>query len=400
MNHIKAIVAPLVGLFVLLAAMFAAADEPTKPVWPKPELTAEEWAWIKAHPVIRVGGPKLFPPFHWYNYDGRPVGIGPEYTRLILSRLGLTIDYQPSAPWPEVLKKIKTGRLDLIACAARSKDRESFLNFSEPYLSYPLVIISRRDAPFIGGIDDLHGRKVALISKVPTWRWLEKAGVNTIPVAVNTPLASLEAVSRGRAEATIENLAAAAYLIQKHGLLDLKVAAPTPWAAYNLGFAGRKDWPELISVINKTLAVIPIQRQTEIRNRWISFNSEFGVSPLAVAKWAGAILIPAGLLIGFILFYNRRLRREIVERRKVEQDREAVITELQDALTNIKQLKGLLPICAACKNIRDDQGYWRHVEEYLLEHSDAEFSHSICPDCMRKLYPEEAAMLLEPAEED
>ena len=62
--------------------------------------------------------------------------------------------------------------------------------------------------------------------------------------------------------------------------------------------------------------------------------------------------------------------------------------ELQNAIGEIKQLKGILPICAACKNIRDDKGYWQQVEEYVRDRTDAEFSHSICPECMIKLYPE------------
>lgn len=62
--------------------------------------------------------------------------------------------------------------------------------------------------------------------------------------------------------------------------------------------------------------------------------------------------------------------------------------ELTEALANVKTLKGLLPICASCKKIRDDQGYWTQIESYLYKHSDAEFSHSICPDCAIKLYPE------------
>ena len=62
--------------------------------------------------------------------------------------------------------------------------------------------------------------------------------------------------------------------------------------------------------------------------------------------------------------------------------------ELERALSEIKRLRGILPICAECKRIRDDAGYWHQVELYIREHSEAEFSHSICPDCMRKLYPE------------
>jgi PleD family two-component response regulator len=62
--------------------------------------------------------------------------------------------------------------------------------------------------------------------------------------------------------------------------------------------------------------------------------------------------------------------------------------QLQEALANVKTLKGLLPICANCKKIRDDEGYWQQVEVYVRDHSEAEFSHGICPDCIKKLYPE------------
>ena len=68
---------------------------------------------------------------------------------------------------------------------------------------------------------------------------------------------------------------------------------------------------------------------------------------------------------------------------------ERLITQLQDALAQVKKLSGLLPICAACKKIRDDSGYWNQIEAYLREHSQAEFTHSICPDCLEKLYGDE-----------
>ena len=64
------------------------------------------------------------------------------------------------------------------------------------------------------------------------------------------------------------------------------------------------------------------------------------------------------------------------------------VAELQDALANVNQLSGLLPICASCKKIRDDKGYWTQIEAYIRDHSEAEFSHGICPDCAKKLYPD------------
>jgi PAS domain S-box-containing protein len=78
--------------------------------------------------------------------------------------------------------------------------------------------------------------------------------------------------------------------------------------------------------------------------------------------------------------------RDITERKRAEQERERLIEALQEALANIKTLRGLLPICASCKKIRDDSGYWSQIEAYVQAHSDAVFSHGICPDCVRQLY--------------
>ncbi len=80
--------------------------------------------------------------------------------------------------------------------------------------------------------------------------------------------------------------------------------------------------------------------------------------------------------------------QDVTERRRTEQEREKTITQLQDTLSRIKSLSGLIPICANCKKIRNDKGLWNHLEEYIMEHSEAVFSHGICPDCRHDLYPE------------
>lgn len=79
---------------------------------------------------------------------------------------------------------------------------------------------------------------------------------------------------------------------------------------------------------------------------------------------------------------------DITYRKRAEEEKAQLVANLTDALAQVKKLSGFLPICASCKKIRDDQGYWRQVEEYIREHSEAEFSHSICPECSKKLYPD------------
>ncbi len=110
-------------------------------------------------------------------------------------------------------------------------------------------------------------------------------------------------------------------------------------------------------------------------------------------------LIRIPLLLVMAIFYGvttervRRVSREkadlidyIVEGKRVEEEREKLIRQLQDALASIKTLSGLLPICANCKKIRDDKGYWHSVETYVSQHSEVDFTHGICPVCVDKLY--------------
>lgn len=77
--------------------------------------------------------------------------------------------------------------------------------------------------------------------------------------------------------------------------------------------------------------------------------------------------------------------RRMLEMRATLADK---VQELALALEQVKTLRGIVPICANCKNVRDDQGYWSRVENYIKEHTEAEFSHAVCPDCMKKLYPQ------------
>ncbi len=81
--------------------------------------------------------------------------------------------------------------------------------------------------------------------------------------------------------------------------------------------------------------------------------------------------------------------QDISERKRAEDAKEDLIKELQNALEEVNLLSGCLPICASCKNVRDDKGYWNQVEQYISEHSAVTFSHGICPECAKKLYPEQ-----------
>lgn len=114
----------------------------------------------------------------------------------------------------------------------------------------------------------------------------------------------------------------------------------------------------------------PCSCEMNIRGRWLQAHIE----PMRA---------PDGIITGCL-----GIALDITARKQAEESREKLILALQDALDNIKTLRGLLPICASCNKIRDGQGYWDHIESYIKAHTDANFTHSICPECTRKLYPQ------------
>jgi hypothetical protein len=105
-------------------------------------------------------------------------------------------------------------------------------------------------------------------------------------------------------------------------------------------------------------------------------------SPASGAVWQGVFNRAIAL---FAIWVTALLS---LHRKEIEEKREEAVREREQALEDVKILRGFLPICASCKKIRNDEGYWTQIEAYIHDHSEATFSHGICPACMRKLYPE------------
>jgi hypothetical protein len=112
---------------------------------------------------------------------------------------------------------------------------------------------------------------------------------------------------------------------------------------------------------------------------WAGIAPDFELAKYNIIIWPTCVIVIFAAFMLDLLF--RGIFVQMDERKKL-------ITELQDSAAAVKTLRGMLPICASCKKVRDDKGYWSQIEHYITEHSEAEFSHSVCPDCMEKLYPD------------
>jgi PAS domain S-box-containing protein len=166
-------------------------------------------------------------------------------------------------------------------------------------------------------------------------------------------------------------------------------------ATWNTGAARLYGYAAAEAIGQPALLIVPPSHHQEAGELWQKLRRAEAVEPVEtirrrkdgasvnVCVTMSAIRNSEGRILG-----TSSIAYDITERKRIEAERTHLIAHLNETLSKVKTLSGLLPICASCKKIRDDRGYWQKLETFVREHSGAEFSHSICPDCMKLLYPQ------------
>jgi PAS domain S-box-containing protein len=278
-------------------------------------LTPRERQWLAAHPVVRVRIGRSDPPFEFFD-QGRWQGMA--YDHLVLIGAMLGIEFRPVAemPWNNALESLrKKEGVDMFLMLPRDRSRVSFIEYTEQYITYPQVIISRKDAGFIASVRDLAGKTVAIEDDSIDAAKLRRDVSVTRVLQTPTVATSLEAVATGRADAFIGDLAEASYLIDELGLVSLKVAAPSPYPDDSYAMGVRKDWPELARILDKALVAIPESEHDRIDQKWLSLRYEHGIRFVDVLKWVfGAVAVALAFIFrlrGMVRTRTADLLREI-----------------------------------------------------------------------------------------
>lgn len=266
-------------------------------------LNEKEKAWLKAHPVVRVGIDHNWAPVESVDEKGRHSGISASYLELLEKRLGIhfEVDYSRQL-WSDSIRAVQKKELDMLACAAITDKRKENLLFSRPYLKQSIVIVADSDVGYINDLNDLGGKKVAVVRSYATEEYLRKNHPNITPVLADNALEALQKVEAGEAYACIEGLGVVSYLIERNGLKHLKVVGETPYR-YELSFAFRNDWGMLASISDKVLASMTPSEYQEIHGRWMVMEREKPVNYIIIWSVAGFLAI----LFLLIVYKNRRL---------------------------------------------------------------------------------------------
>ncbi len=276
-------------------------------------LTAAEKQWLQEHRNIRLAVDISWPPFEYIDDEKNYVGMASEYIKLVGEKLDIEFVIEKEKPWSQVVEAVKSRELDMYSCVLSTPQRREYVNFTRPYLSFPMVIVTTDRVTYVDGIKDLKNESVAVVKGYATQDLLEKNHPELNLYRASNLTEALQAVSLGKVFAYIGNIASVSETLKREGLTNLKISGQTAYK-FDLSMAVRKDWPEMIPILQKALDSITPQQQEQIYQHWIKLRYEQGVDTSLIWK----ILLVALFIVGLILIWNKRLRLEVDKRTAAE----------------------------------------------------------------------------------
>jgi len=230
-------------------------------------LTSKEQAWLAKHPKIHVGIMNAWPPLNFVDEHNNPRGIGVDYIKLLNKRLNGALTIVPR-PFKESYDLVKNKKLEVLMDITPKKAREPFFNFTKPYLAIPHVIVGHKDGPYFSSEKDLAGKTIALERGFYNIKYFRKNYPEVTIKEYDSTSDTLDAVSRGEADAYAGNRVVVMYLMEKELFANLQVQGRMRKPPVVLTIGVRKDWPELASILDRALASVTEEEIRQIRRRW------------------------------------------------------------------------------------------------------------------------------------
>jgi len=272
-------------------------------------LTEREKEWLENHPVVKFTGDPDWLPQEAFNEEGKYIGIVAEYLAYIEKQIPLKFEKIQTSTWAKSVELAQSGKIDVLSETVGNKEREKYLTFTSTYLRSPIILLTRNTTVNLTSPESLKNKTLILVRN---YGYLDKI----IPLYPGAKIEFVESVregiiklSRGQGDAMAVSQSTGSYFISKLGISNLMIAQRPP-IELDLGFGIRKDWPELVSILNKVLENMTPSQQHNIQSKWVPKISTARVAvtihqpnPLFTLGW---IIIGLIFLIG-ILFWVMRL---------------------------------------------------------------------------------------------
>ena len=301
------------------------------------QLSAREHKWLstKLRVPIHVGD---YPPFHFVA-DDLPQGISIDYLRVICMAHDLECDFAQGLTTSESIDSMKSpGGIAIQPGWQQNAEREQLANFTRPYIASPFVIFQRQHTDRILHMEDLAGKRVVVEKDYTIHKLLKTRYPELDLLETDFTTEALKKLAAGQADAYVSNLMAGHYLSLELGLPNIVVAAPAPFEPNSLSIAVRKDWPELTSIIDKSIVAMTQEEHKNIRNRWMSVDFQQKTDYSLVWKTALGFLLILAVVLAWVQVMRRQtaaLSESEIRLRKARDDADAANRAKSTFLANM-----------------------------------------------------------------
>ena len=292
------------SIFLCLSGA-AMADSPAGP-----DLTDSEKFWLANHSEIILAPAANFYPFEFFDENGTYRGVAADYVALLEKRLGIKFQVVRIEEKRLRMNAIKSAGVDVIAAVTKAPGITESMLLTRPHIILPGVIVARDEYK---DIKALSGKKVAAVSGEQWEKLITKKYPDINLVRVPDTATGLELVSLGAVKGLVSDIATASYYIHREGLTDIQISGNIG-RNFELAIATRKDWPQLQSILEKTLASITYDEREKISRQWIHLKQP---SLLQRPVYRNVIVvIVLTILLGMvsIIVWNRTLKGRVLQR--------------------------------------------------------------------------------------
>ena len=279
----------------------------------QPLLTPSERDWLKAHPDLRLAVRKNWPPFE-FTENGKPQGLVLDLVKKLEDRLDYHFKIVQVDNWSKAQEQLHNGKLDVMPAMPRTPRRQDRYLFTRTYLSLPIALVIRDDSHFVGDLRELKNQRVGVVRNYATHEYLLINHPNLNIYPVNSVEQGLLQLSNGDLDVMVTQIPSVSYTVAKLGLSNLRITSITPYQ-YDLRLAVRPDMPELQQILNKALNSLDKKQYDAIYNRWIHLDVQREMDYTVVRR----VVLVALVIVGFFLYWNRKLSREVDERIRSEE---------------------------------------------------------------------------------
>jgi ABC-type amino acid transport substrate-binding protein/nitrogen-specific signal transduction histidine kinase len=291
-------------------------------------LTLAEHEWLATNINFSLGVSPLLIPLEWIDENNIYQGISADYVNIVKDLLSIEMKPKPNLSWPEIIEAIKNKEIDVIPAIVKTESRAEFIDFTKPYISIPLVIVSNKDTENLKNLSDLQGKVVAVGKSTPTQEMLKRNYPNLILFPVDDDvLTGVNLLETNKVDAYVTGAGPVVHHLNSGDFSNVKIAAYTEHKL-EIAMGIRKGLDPLQTILNKALDSISTKEKAEIYNTWLTVRIDTGAKFITFVFWALPVLLFLISIIFIFFQMNQRLKMEIKGRKESEEAQQALVSQM------------------------------------------------------------------------